>query len=52
MSASQTSTPFTAPAVRPVMICRAAMNVKINGGIAIRLPSAMILPQSTPMSVM
>ena len=42
--------PFTAPAVIPVMICRAATKVKIRGGMAIRLPIAITLPQSTPMS--
>lgn len=29
------------------MICRAATKVNINRGIAIRLPMAMTLPQST-----
>lgn len=44
--------PLTAPAVSPVMIWRAAMKVKISGGMAIKLPMAMTRPQSTPMSVM
>jgi len=43
---------FTAPAVSPLMICRAATKVKISGGMAIRLPMTITRPQSTPMSVM
>lgn len=46
--------PLTAPAASPQMICCAATKVKIDGGIAIRLPTAMVMtrPQSTRMSVM
>lgn len=45
------SYPLTAPAVSPEMICFAAIKVKIRGGKAIRTPSAVIFPHSTPTSV-
>ena len=44
--------PLTAPAVIPAIICRAAKKVKTRGGIAMRVPMAMIRPHSTPVSVM
>ena len=43
--------PLTAPAVRPAINCLAAMKVKMIAGSATRVPMAVMLPHSTPVSV-